>query len=901
MFEKRIGESSPPAILDVAGLVQCRLATGQYDDARRLLDGLDDGVKKDARIQYAIAQLRSVTGEYEEAIEACRRAIRSDRRHAPARLLLAQTLERVGEAEEALRTYAWFDRIVTTQLPEDAENLTAVGLGFYRFSVLTEHANLVHRTRHVLNKIFQVAFERLDRTYYPGRIASGDLLREKYNEDDARTEYQAALDINARAVDALVGLGWLEFEHWSFEAIDEHVDEALAINPRHPGALRLMAATRILERRYADAVAACEQALAINPRDVEALGLSASAKRAMYDHTGVKQITARVRAINPKCSVYHRILGETLSGLRQYAESEKHFEASIAFEPSAPLPRIQLGLMYMQWGDEKKARDALDAAWRLDPFNEKTKNTLELLDRMEKFSALETEHFIIRYDANHDALVAPLVAEHLESVYPMVCDDYGADLSRKTIIEVFPNHSDFGVRITGKPWIHTVGVCTGWVIAIDSPRSGPDSMGPFDLAGVLTHEFAHTVTLAVTENRIPHWMTEGLAVLAEQGPRSFSWMQLLAQAIRKDELFTLSTIDWGFARPKQPWHRPMAYAQSEWMCEYLIETRGYDIIESMLTAFRDGLSQKETFEKVVGVSESKFDRQFAQWAKRQASGWGMDLSPVQDPEPLRKRVALEKLDPELWAQLAKAEYDAGNLEAAVESARFCRSISKKDGAEVLRTLVRALFDQSETISDKSERGALLDEALPVGEKLIELAPDDPVGLKIVATIYLERDFVDLAQEHLIHLHRVQPHDPFAASRLAGIYLLRGDDRSALPYLLEVARKDENDVTIRVRISDIYTRSEKLEESRYWLMRSLMIDPYSVIVRQKFAEVLTRMGRAAEAVRQYEILCELEPHVAEHWTRAALTFHQMGRADDAVRCAKRAVQLDAQSPAAGLLD
>ena len=41
-------------------------------------------------------------------------------------------------------------------------------------------------------------------------------------------------------------------------------------------------------------------------------------------------------------------------------------------------------------------------------------------------------------------------------------------------------------------------------------------MGTFNWAQVLRHEYTHTVTLGATDNRIAHWMTEGLAVLEEQ-------------------------------------------------------------------------------------------------------------------------------------------------------------------------------------------------------------------------------------------------------------------------------------------------------------------------------------------------------------------------------------------------
>ena len=109
-------------------------------------------------------------------------------------------------------------------------------------------------------------------------------------------------------------------------------------------------------------------------------------------------------------------------------------------------------------------------------------------------------------------------------------------LAHRTIIEVFPTQAAFAVRITGKPWIHRVGACTGRVIALASPRESAQLTGAYNLAAVLKHEFTHTVTLAATENRIPHWFTEGLAFWQENSDRSFFWCTLLAEAVRRGEL-----------------------------------------------------------------------------------------------------------------------------------------------------------------------------------------------------------------------------------------------------------------------------------------------------------------------------------------------------------------------------
>src|SRR5687767_1927219 len=125
------------------------------------------------------------------------------------------------------------------------------------------------------------------------------------------------------------------------------------------------------------------------------------------------------------------------------------------------------------------------------------------------------------------------------------------------------------------------------------------TMGAFNWAQVLRHEFTHTVTLAATDNRIAHWMTEGLAVLEERSPMRWEWVPMLYNAVKKNQLFTMEDLTWGFVRPKKPSDRQQAYAQSYWVCKYIDENYGHDAILKLLAEFKRGRSQDEAFPSVL--------------------------------------------------------------------------------------------------------------------------------------------------------------------------------------------------------------------------------------------------------------------------------------------------------------
>ncbi len=882
------------------GLARCRHQTGEYGKAIHRLTRLaaDDS----ADWHYLLAVLYRTVGEYDKVLAHARYAIARDGNHAGARLQLAETLELLGKQDDAVQAYRWFDEQIVgrVELPRDAEWITHTALGFLRYSVLTR-TSLARRTKHALNDMLQIAYERVDRTYWPARVAAADLLREKYNndvDDGSVSDYQAALRINENLPQAFVGMGEVALEHWDFEEIERRVDAAMHVNPRFGPAIHLSANKSLLERRYEQAAETSERALQINPNDLHALSIGAAAAACRYDDDEVRRLASRVAAINPRCALFHRTLADALSGIRQYAASEREYFKAIELDPTDANAQAELGMMYMQWGEEAKARDVLDRAWALDPFNERTKFTLELLEMLEKFDRVETEHFIVKYDAAHDPGLGEFAATQMEEIYESVTDDYELTPASKTIIEFFPTHRAFGVRITGKPWIHTIGASTGRVIALASPRDKA-RLGPYNIARVLKHEFTHTVTLEATQNRIPHWFTEGLAVYQEDAPRSFHWCELLADAARRDRLFTLESIDWGFIRPQRPDDRQLAYAQSEWMCQYIVERYGYDTLNVMIRRFRRGQTQQQVFIEQLAIEPSAFDDDFQRWARQQAARWGFDLTPPENVEGLRLLAETMQDDADLLGRLAKAELDHGEPDRALEAANTALELDEKQPI-ALDVFAEVLAFYAREEGNDTVKRALDKQALPVLERLLPIDPDGWIAPKCLAEIALRRGEFDRALEMLKRLQRVCPLDPASWRGLAGIYLKRGDEDLALPQLLELARMEPNDPDVPARIAAILKSRGRLREAVYWYRSALCVDPFSIEFHRALGDTNMKSGDTKGALREYKMLTLLEPENAGHFETAAFAAHKLGDEAQALKYAKEAVKLDPSSSARSLV-
>lgn len=882
------------------GAVRSLMRLGRYEEAGRLLAEVS-GQRLEAGL--AKASLDRLLGDYESALAQLVELVERFPQEAAPRLRLAELYEYLGKRQEAIETYAWFEPLVVEnpELRRDAAWITHVAQGFYRYTILTQ-SDVAQRTRHVLQDMLQVAYALVDRNHWPARVAAADLLREKYSNDEVDgsvSDYQAALEINENLSEALVGLGKVFLSRWDFESVDKVVDAALSVNPRDPAAIRLKAAKLIIERRYPEAMDTAKAALEINPRDLHALGILAGAAACRYDSATVEETRIRFERIAPRSAIFDQILGDALGGIRQYAASERAYLRAIERDPTDANVRAELGLMYMQWGDEAKARDALQAAWSLDQYNERSKNTLDLLDSLDGFDLHETPHFLIKFDGKQDPGLGEVFGSYLESIYEDLVEDYAFELQDKTIIEIFPTQPAFAVRITGKPWIHTIGACTGRVIAMASPRESGELSGPYNFASVLKHEFTHTVTLAATNNRIPHWFTEGLAVYQEDSQRSFRWMQILAEAIRRDELFTLESIDWGFIRPKKQTDRQMAYAQSEWMCEYIVERFGYDRINEMLELYRSGKTQREVLDAVLNITPETFSNDFATWAREEAGDWCFDLTPPEDVDTLRKLGGEEPDDLAIRGRLSRALFDAGDYEEALKVAE--QTLAEDESNQyALRTIVSTLGLYLQR-ANPVQRAGIQERIEPWLVKLKEVEPGSAPASRYLADMYLGRKEFDAAEKPLRDLQKACPDDPASWRGLAAVYVHREQWDKAYPQLLELARRDENDADVRHQLGLIAWRRGQLPDARYWLRQALYVHPFSEEIQEDWSDLAMQRGDLEEALRGYRLLATLKPEKSVYPEKAAFAAHKAGRSALARQLAEQAVRLDPSSAASSILD
>ena len=134
-------------------------------------------------------------------------------------------------------------------------------------------------------------------------------------------------------------------------------------------------------------------------------------------------------------------------------------------------------------------------------------------------------------------MLEPYVLDLVNRTIDTYSKRYGFELKEPVIVELYPDHDDFAVRIAGLPGIGLLGVTFGYLVAMDSPTGRADD--DFHWGTTLWHEMAHVFTLEATNHLVPRWFSEGVSVYEEwsTGPLPGRHIPLPVLAAIKEDKF----------------------------------------------------------------------------------------------------------------------------------------------------------------------------------------------------------------------------------------------------------------------------------------------------------------------------------------------------------------------------
>lgn len=287
---------------------------------------------------------------------------------------------------------------------------------------------------------------------------------------------------------------------------------------------------------------------------------------------------------------------------------------------------LRARLLFME-GDYPKALDLLERSGIKGSFSDLVKATVVAADG---FQSRQSEHFIIYWKDERDALLAEPGLDALEKAWQVLNNDMGFVPDGKVRVEIYPSVSSFTsvstlsreeVRTSG-----TIGLCKFNRIMITSPRA---TLWGFGWRDTLVHEYVHMVVYKLSRGRAPIWIHEGIAKYLEASWRGrygiltpSDWA-LLARRLRRDDLITIEQMSPSVAKLPSAEDTQLAFAEVATMFAFLAEQKGLDAIRAIVNSLAGGLEDKEALMAVWGEGYASFQRAWRSWVEN---------LPVQNPD-----------------------------------------------------------------------------------------------------------------------------------------------------------------------------------------------------------------------------------------------------------------------------
>ncbi len=671
---------------------EARVALGQYMEAEQ---ELDQGLLRhyfSLRTHYLAYEILKINGDKEKA---------------------NQLLDRIYRLGGNFHINFW-----------DPPDLVVLGQTLLKFGA---------EPRIVLENFLDKALEK-DPACVEAHIASGKLALNKEDYPLAITQFQKGLKHHPDHPELLYGLAQAQFSENRGEAI-QNLEKILAINPRHSGAHLLLAEHYIDSERTLDALVEADTVLDTNPRHPMAWANLALIAELRYDTTAATELLQHALRDNPKNPAPHHYIGRKLSGKYHFQEGSQYQRTALENDPELTAAKVQLTQDLLRTGNEeeawKMATDINDA----DPYNRTAFNLTQLHKQHEKFAVLKTPGALIRMDAKEAKIYGHDVQQLLNEARETLHAKYNYKPGNPTLLEIYPEQEDFAIRTFGSlGGAGYLGVCFGDLITMNSPASQSHA-GQHNWHAILWHEYTHTITLNLTKNRIPRWLSEGISVY-EELQRNPAWGQHMdthyKQIILAGNHYPISELSSAFLRPPNPVYLQFAYYQSSLVVSYIVENFGHKAILGILADLGAGRPINEAISRNTKDIET-LEQEFAAYIQKLAESYAPDLV-LESPE---------------------------NLPGTAEHTQWIA-----DNPDALHTLT---FTISELIKKQN-----FEETLPYLDRWIELQPkppyssDDENPYLLLANTYRELSDTEKEKAALEKLAQMSPDSLAAFTRLLEI-------------------------------------------------------------------------------------------------------------------------------------
>ena len=832
------------------------LITGSYAAATDIFQ-MADGLDRNEGLVGA-SKAFAMMGNYQEAMSVVESAIEDDE-YARFPLLstqLAEVKRAVGESKEALEilesVVVGLAESPVRTLVQYGSLLDFVGQRQIAFSVLDQavqryNNGLVFASEdvamvalaswlmgnfHDANSLFSEA-TRANPNNLEAHSLWGDLFLEKYNASDAERSYQEAIDINGRYVPALVGMA-------NVVGDERALQRALAINPNSISAMETYGQLLMVNGKEEEAQDYFERVLALNPESLKTLSVLASQAALEERSADYGGYLAQVESFSPKNPIFLGNVADSFGNNYLFEEAVEFARAAIAADPQYWQGYTLLGSNLIRLGEEEEGKGNLEIGYENDPFNVMTSNMLKVFDTLETYTTLESEHFKVHMSENDADVLWPYLELLLEESWVTLTKKYGFEPEGPILIEVFEKSEDFAVRSVGLPDIGPlVGICFGKVITLISP----DTLSA-NWQEIVWHEFMHVITLQMTGNRMPRWLSEGISVYEEREGRPY-WGRSqgldLVRASEQDKLLHVADLNSGFSGAQNSADLGFAYFQAYLVVDFIADEYGFEKLVELVDQYAFIKEEEERFDEVFDQNLGQFDAAFRGWIDRRVA-------------EINVYVHTEDLP------------DEGD----------------GHGHGVRENSSAILAELYNNVSLKQHMRARIEEN----------DRDFQAYLQLGIVLFKEESFFE-AKQYLNQAYELLPSYtgyPSPPLVLSQIYEQEGNREAQLQQLELLLQNLQHDYASAIILAEAALEESNFERAEYYIDRAIQVDPYKADVHQLKASYAETIGDSQLAVTEYEVLLKLEINdPAEAQTNLAQAYLNNGQALQAKENILRALE------------
>lgn len=616
--------------------------SGQYAEAARIADV--EWREKDYSEQWPLLLVESLqaVGRHNEAYDVLTNRLARESRSVQLRWIGREVCQATGRPDQGSELIKEIIDLVAARPWAYRDVADVVVFGRALLAVGTD-------AKLVLDRVYEVAKKSEPAAREPF-LAIGELALEKQDFALAARTFRGGLAKHPKDADLHHGLA-RAYERTDTAEMLKSLQAALEHNSNHVASLLLLADHAIDAEDYGEAARLLDRVRSVNPSNSDAWAYGALLARLHNEPDLERAALGKALQGWPTNPRVPHLIGRKLSQKYRFAEGAALQRQALQFDPQFLAAKSQLAQDLLRLGEEEEGWRLAEKVHEQDGYNVTALNLLTLRDTLTGFRVLTNAHFAVRMPAQEAAVYGRRVIELLEEARQRLCPRYGMALARPVKVEIFAQQSDFAVRTFGLPENQGfLGVCFGPVITANSPAARPGR--PFNWEAMLWHEFCHAVTLQLTRNRMPRWLSEGLSVYEERRANP-AWGEKLVPRYREmilgGDLVPISQLSGAFLAPKSPLHLQFAYYESSLVVEYLIDKFGFDRLVAILRELGGGTDIEAAISKHA-ARVPEIEKGFAEFASRKATA----LAPGLDWERPGREVLQRGADGPEWETWATA-------------------------------------------------------------------------------------------------------------------------------------------------------------------------------------------------------------------------------------------------------